>query len=538
DLTKNLDDKGYMKLGLYLTTDPLVTLTATREHTGHAIYSNNSTGVNFKQSINFNDWLSFGVINRSKSGAAIDLSGSFTAMAKFTANFLNASINISNNLSASIDNLGYTTLTITPEVGRNYEKSLDQPLWSGFTQQSSTMPLTTLLEARNDLSISAPLTMVAAAKWKDLAVGLSLTPITANANINNNLRMVANENTPDLVFYQPNLNPADEQSILNWANDPNQYASEIGYRKNIVRVPAGEVIAEARYQGFYQANTTRLDLGATYDLGDFLTLGLVLENLGGASLDFRGSGRVAYVNSRIGTLESPSFDATQPLYWSPFRDTLKPVEGTENYFLEEQLSSELPKKIRYGIALRKPFLIAIDYEQNQTPIKFKWEDQNTKEIKIGSLSNFGFWRIGLETKVLFLPWWLRGSTILMTKPTATNVSAEVQSNIENYFKYGFIPLGFELGSEADFWGVLSGFSLGLNLSSIISLAQLDTLNLDLGKVIYYNIYSSYGPWTISYLASFDPGASAGAYSNRTDKNEGFGLSHVRYVQTLTLSYKF
>jgi hypothetical protein len=543
DRSEKLGDFGNINTSIFFTGDRSVTGAATREHTAHTIYSTKGTGLNFAQALKVNDWLSFGFISRSDAGAAIDTSGNFGAITRFDASFTNSTLNFGNTLTVGIDNAGFATATITPEAGITYTQRLEQKVWSGFLNQRSDVPYTAVLETRNDVAVSAPLTMGGAAKWRDLAVGLSLTPVSANCNINNSARAVVNDGTPDMVFYQPNFDPNNEQSMLNWMQDPNQYGSEVGYKRNTIHVPAGEVVGEARYKGFYQASAARMDLGATYDIGEILTVGLAFENMGGAALDFRGTGRVSYVNSRFGTLEAPSIDPTKEFTWNPFQDTFSTVEGTEKYYLEEQLKAELPRKMRFGLALHKPFLIAIDYEQNSAPINVKYEDKNTKQTKIGTVSNINMIRVGLESQVFALPWWTRGSIILMLKPSLSNFEQDTQDSVDKAFKYGALPLGLELGNEFNLWGVILGDAIGFNVTPLISMAQLDTTNLDLNKIIYYDIFVGHGPWRVSYLAAFDPGATGSAYANREDKtkkieNPSDAMSYLRFIQTLKVSYSF
>jgi hypothetical protein len=538
DEQQQLGDVEQFKWSVYFTPDQSVSTPATREHTGHAIYQTAGTGLNFKAAHRLNDWLSFGIVERGDTNAAIDMSGQFTANSKMTARFGGTGLGLSDQLSINIDNSGYTTFVITPEGSTTYTKTLDQPVWSGFVSQTSTVPFVTMLEARNDVTVSAPLTLAGSATWKDFNFGLSFTPISANSNINNSARAVIPEGTPDMVLYQPNFDPSNEQNILNWADNPDQYGTEVGYKKNVVRVPAGEVIGEARYKGFYQASGPRLDLGGTYDLGDVLTLGLVFENLSGTVLNFRGTGRVAYVNSRIGSMEAPSLDPTKDFNWAPFADTFKPVDGTENYFLEEELTAVLPKKMRVGLALHKPILIALDYESNSSPIKVKYEDTVTKQAKVGTVSNITLLRLGTETRLFALPLWLRGSTALMLKPSFENFDQKTMDSIEKAFKFGVLPVALEFGADANAWGVTPGVSTGFNLTPLISMAQLDTLNLDLSKMVYYNVYAGYGYWQLSYLCAVDPGTTAGAYANRADQNAKFDPSFLKYIQTVKVSYNF
>jgi hypothetical protein len=275
----------------------------------------------------------------------------------------------------------------------------------------------------------------------------------------------------------------------------------------------------------------------SYDLGEILTLGLVLENVGGASLNFVGQGRVVYVNSRVSTAEPTGFDdPSQEFHWDLFKDNFEPVEGTEDLFLEEEVRADLPKRIRIGLALKKPFLIAIDYEQNQTPFKYKQIEDDQE--KIITISNVRILRIGMETQLFALPIWFRSGMPLMFKPDIEGLDPDAQKNVDDAFQFGVLPVGYDMGTEINFWGTYVGSNFGFNISSAFALYQLDTLNLDLGKVGFWDLYVRRGPWKVTYLAAIDPASTAGAYANREDKDQDFGMEHIRWIQTFTVSYKF
>ncbi|MEA3492846.1 MAG: hypothetical protein U9R38_00500 [Candidatus Margulisiibacteriota bacterium] len=528
-----IGDSGEFSIGYFFTDDETVTTAATREHTGHAGYQTQATGMVFRQGMKVNDWLALGMISQSDVGFSLDISGAFPAVTKTQANFYNSQDIFGGPIS--IDGSGYITYTHTEEGGGTYEFTSTSPLWSGFLDQSSTIPLNVIVEARNDISIDPGMTLGGATKWENISFGAHFTPISATANVNNNVRAVINDGTSDVFIYQPDFDFDDEEGALNWLQDPNQYRSESGYKRNTVTVPAGEVVAEARYKGFYQASAMRSDLGINFDLYDILSLGVVMENFGGAALNFKGQGRTAYVNSRISTAEPAGFDdPNEEFNWDLFADEFTPVDGTEDLFLEEQINVELPKKLRVGLALKKPFLIALDYEQNQTPVRY----QDTENNSIITVSNLTFLRIGVETQLFALPMWLRGGTSLMFKPTIDGASQEVVDNVENAFQYGVLPMGLDLGGEINLYGTHVGADFGINITSILSLYQLDALNQDLGKIGYYDIFVTNGPWQVKYLAAIDPGSTAGAYSERPANDDDFKMEYLKWIHTFTISYIF
>ncbi len=540
------EDQENFKVGYYFTGDEAVTASATREHNSHSFYQTQATGIKFKQALRANEWLVFGILTQSNAGFSLDMSGSFPMIAKTQANFYGSSDFMGTDLA--IDNDGYLTYTHTSEGGSTYQYKTVEKIWDGFLDQSSSIPLTVISESRNDISINPGVTLCGAMKWKDLSFGASFTPISATANVNNSARGIIDDGTSDVYIYEPDFDPDDERDALNWVQNPGRYGNETGYKRNTIIVPAGEVIAEGRYSGFYQASALRGDLGIYYEPTEFFSLGMVLENFGGASLNFKGSGRVAYVNSRVSTVEPPAFDPAEEFNWNLFQDDFEPAEGTEDIYLQEKVKVDLPKKLRIGLALKKPCLIAIDYEQNQTPIIFKYIEEDQE--KTVTFKNLSFLRIGTENQLFALPFWFRFGLPLMLKPEIEASDQQLQDNIDEIFQFGIIPIGIDLGAEINIYGTHIGSNLGTNASSLLSLYQLDTLNHDLGKLGYYEIFVTHGPWKVTYLATIDPGSSAGAYANRTDKEDklvedmsfdeylNFIQRYARWIQTFTVSYRF
>ncbi|MFH1826546.1 MAG: hypothetical protein ABH823_04560 [bacterium] len=537
DQTMSFGSQGNETLSttLYFTGDVNVTTAATREHTFDGYYNTNSTGINFKQALRVNDWLNVGVISRGHTNIAVDMSGDFPLVNKLNANFAGSSTSLIEGLNINED--GYLTFTFTPEgADTGYTVNTPQPLWSGFLEQESTVPYHMILEARNDIQVNSDITLSGAMQRGNLSLGLNVTPISATANVNNKARAVIDEETPDIVLYKPNFDPENELDTINWFADETQYTSEIGYIQNYVRVPDGEIIADACYKGFYSANTMRLDLGLQHEVNDWLTLGLALENIGGANLNFQGSGRLAYVNSRISTEEPTGLaDPTADFNWDLFLDNFATYEGTEDFYLEEQLTVEIPKKMRLGFAIKKPILVAIDYESNQTPIRYQYTDEDGQPQTM-IISNLNLWRIGTEMQVLFLPAWIRSSVTLVAKPSLANADAQTEESFNTYFQYGILPLDLNNSLEINFWGYLVGNSFGINASSLLALAQFDTMHQSMNKLLYTDLYLVRGPWQFSYLMALDPALTAGAYANRT--TDEFQFSMLKWIQTISIGYRF
>jgi hypothetical protein len=523
---------GFSNAILY-TSDLTVINPTTREYTGHLNYSTVTNGINYKQAIKIADTFAFGISTRGETGYSLSLAGNFPAQWKSdldlhnVTNFMGSGISINNN--------GQITYTYTPSGGTPYTYTSANPVWSGFLNQSQRIPFTAISDAHNDLNVQSNLTMTGAAKWGNLSLGANITPISAAANINNSVRMIVKEGTGDVYFYVPNFNPNNEAEVVNWINDPNLFGAPAGYKKRYFRVPAGETVAEAKYNGFYQASTARMDLGAMYDFGENFTLGMALENFNNASLDFRGYGRVAYVNSRISTIDATGLIDPAGTSYNFFSDTFIPVKDTENIGMLAQIPSQLPQKFRIGATLRKPFLITLDYEKQANPITYRYQKSDSTYGDL-VISNINYLRGGFETQFLFLPMILKGGLTVMLKPDISGADSQMEDNFNKAFKYQMLPLKLDLGAGFAAWGSEIGGGFGFSLMPIFSTLQLDTLNQDFSKMGYYNMFIKKDFWQVTYMSVLDPGSTAAAYSSATDKNNW--MSYIKSINTLTVSVRF
>jgi hypothetical protein len=213
--------------------------------------------------------------------------------------------------------------------------------------------------------------------------------------------------------------------------------------------------------------------------------------------------------------------------------------GDTKLYLEPEKTYALPKRMRYGIALRRPFLIAIDLEQNLNSVRIQTTDGD--ELKIYTISNIQLLRIGTETQFFALPFWMRSGLTLLSKPTVTGLDADAQKSFDDAFQFGFLPLKFDLGANINAWGTMVGGSLGFNGQSLFNLVQFDVTNTDLTKMVFYNINVGRDAWQVNYLAQADPLASAAAYGSKTvpaGEEKKFEYGDVRFVQTLGVTYKF
>lgn len=492
-------------------------------------YATSGSGQDFSAAERVNDWLVVGFASRNPLDADVSLAGDFPLTGRTDMNLYGQNFG-----GFAITNDGKLNFTFNP--GLTYTTS--NSAWSGFLSQEVTVPFTNISEFRDSINVESPYVGTIAAQHGKFYAGMNLLPISASAQIDNDVRTVVNADTPDQAIYVPNFDPNDPTGSVGWFTDPAKYGAQGGYLAKPITLPTGDVVADARYRGFYSGSTARVDLGMMYDLSDWFTVGLVMENINNAALTMTGNGLAAYAENRtVNTQETNSLlqpgDSTG---WTPFSDqwtTTDEVNGTP-LALEQTKTYQLPKKMRFGFALKRPFLIAVDYEQNQSPFTIPASQEIT-------VSNISFIRIGIESQLFTLPFWIRSGTTLALKPSIVSTDQQTIDNINKAFKYGVLPVKFDFGSTLGLWGWEISDSLGLSLMPVLSVLQFDATNVDLSKMAYYSLSVMKGPWEIKYLTQVDPGATASAYSNKPNDPGGsknFAFSDIKYVQTIGVTYKF
>lgn len=236
----------------------------------HTNYATETSGLNFSSALKVNDWLSVGFSANTPINADISIAGAFPVTAKAQANFIGQKMG---DMTIGTDGRMHYTYSNGSTV--TYESA--SAIWSGFLSQEAVLPAIAFSELRNNVSFQSPYTGSVASKFGNFSVGLNVIPISANANIDNDVRAVVDASTPDIYLYTPNFDPNNQTDIQNWTLDPDRYGTANGYVRKDIRVPAGDVVGTAKYRGFYQASTTRFDLGGMYDVTDWLTVGLVLR---------------------------------------------------------------------------------------------------------------------------------------------------------------------------------------------------------------------------------------------------------------------
>jgi len=491
-------------------------------------YATSGTGQNFTAAQRVNDWLVVGFASRNPVEGDVSLAGNFpvtgrTDMSLYGQKF--GGFRVTNSGSFEF-NFGNTTMTT------------EAPAWSGFLSQEVTVPFTNISEFRDSINVESPYVGTIAASCGKFYAGLNMLPISAAGQIDNDVRTVVNSDTPAQSIKVPNFDPNDPVGSAGWFTDPNKYGTSAGYFAKPLTLPTGDIVADARYRGFYSGSAARLDLGMMYDVSEWFTVGFALENIGGAALTMNGSGLAGYATYRnVNTQEVTNLLLPgDPNGWTVFQNqwtTTDEVNGTP-ISLERTKTFQLPKRTRLGFALKRPFLIAFDYEVNQSPFTIPASQEIT-------VSNLSFIRIGLESQLFSLPFWMRSGTTFALKPSIASTDQKTIDDINKAFKFGVLPVKLDLGSTLKLSDWEISDALGISLMPALGVLQFDVNDVDLSKMAYYSLSVARGPWEVKYLTQVDPGATAAAYSNKPADAGGtksFQTADLRFVQTLGVTYIF
>ncbi len=517
--------------GIYFTDDISDLVKKERTATSSIGYNNPGSSLEFDQAIKFNDWLAVGVKTLNPLDASWDVAGSVPVTSKYSSDLSNFN---QGDLSITDGRLTYT-------VGGVPFTSTDR-VWSSFLNQNLILPTTAKASLRNSVSLQNSMTITGAVKYGQFSAGVNITPITVQSEFDNSVKAIVSTTASDLVFYTPDFDGDNPLDVADWTTDPARYGAQAGYKESVIKVPEGEVVADTRWSGIYSGSCVRQDLGLMWDPQPWVSFSLVAENFGSAVLDMKGKGLSYYANHRFNT-EAPSVDPAEGIDWSPFEygSTDFVFPDGQGLYMEPSKTYELPKKIRYGMNITKPFLIALDYEIRSNPMIVQVVDSTGTKVDVG-ISNINVLRVGSEMQLFRLPLWFRGGIGVVSKPTADN--AEVQAKIDSTFPEGipFLPAKLDLGLQTEITGAKTGLALGVDAMSAISLYSVDLLYSNIAKPLFWTLYTGKDNWKLSYTAAADiPGTVA------TLKNKGVPMDHVmdhitladiKWNQTFAVSLSF
>ncbi|MFA5105091.1 MAG: hypothetical protein WC527_07955, partial [Candidatus Margulisiibacteriota bacterium] len=415
-------------------------------------------------------------------------------------------------------------------------------VWNGFLKQNLVLPATARSSLRNSISLRNSMTITGAVKYGQFSAGLNLTPINVQSEFDNSVKAIVSASASNMPFYTPNFDPNDPLDVAAWTLDPALYGAQTGYKESVISVPEGEVVMDGKWSGIYSGSCVRQDLGLLWDPQPWCSLSLVAENFGGAILDMKGKGISYYANHRFSS-QTPNIDPVMGTNWSPFTSgsTDFIFSNGQGLYMADSQAYELPKKLRYGMHITKPFLIALDYEIRSNPLIIQIVDSAGSKVDVG-VSNINVLRLGSEMQVFKLPLWLRGGIGVVSKPSADN--AQVQAKIDSTFhkRIPFLPAKLDLGLLTEISGAKTGFAFGIDALSAISLYSVDLLYTNISKPLFWTLYTGKDNWKFSYTAAADiPGTLATLKSKgvTTDKMfDTFTAADIKWNQTLAVSLRF
>jgi len=519
--------------GIFFTDDISDTTTVkTRTISGLAKYAVDTGSLAINYSMKVGSWLAVGVSKKNNFNATLATYGNFPVILSTAANF--RGITNYQNTGITIGSDGKLSYAHTIPGGASYTYTTDKPLWDGFLTQNLKVPTTTFSEIINSITINNDFVFSGAINAGKFNIGINTIPIQANARIDNSVKAIVNKSANDLLLYTPNFDPNNESNVVQWTTDPSKYSLENGYTANIIKIPVGEIVADERYRGNYSGNTTRFDLGVLYDINESASFGLSFENLTSSTLVLNGTGIASRFTSRINSNVTPNIDPISGTTWSPFSDTATVISGTENYGLESEKRFDLPKRFRIGIAMRKPIIIAIDFEQQTNNIKLQTNTGSGPAIS--TIKGLKLLRIGAGLG------FLRGSTTLLFKPEAEGDPA-VQAKLDSTFKkYPVLPAELNLGIGLNVSGFEFNSGFGVNLLSVLDLYQIDTINPDTFKTVYLESSIIKDNFQFSYLAVLDTIGTIAAYSNSgraiSNITKEMTLGDLKFINAFAIGYKF
>ena len=510
-----------------LTDDRSAVTAESRPITINEDYSKGG-GINFfGTTYRFSDWLAVAISRRRPTTISFDYQMLAPVLVDAKANFRGTSfeaggagnyINIRNDgtIEAIINGAA-----VTSEV----------PAWSGFLEQGTGEVNWADGTFDNSITTDNGVVITAAAKTGQFSWGLNIMPVNVELDLDNELSVTSDSNNTNLKFYIPNLDFSSSDEAMYWATS--EVGDPTGYRSIEVETLPGQQIGGAKIAGKYSGSYARMDFGMQWEPADFFSAGAVYENFNNAVLDLKGVGIVQYVEHRIDTSsQMPTSEGDS--YWNPFLGTPTHEVDSENVIRNvlAMRSIQIPRKVSFGFALKKPILLAFDMEEWMNDYTFSSDPGHPDTAHDITLSNISFARLGVESRIAFLPVIIRGSITGMLKPASNDKAT--QDSIDDLFKStpvvpvdGNIYLGF---------GVLDG-ELGVGIGGG-GLPLMQALMLDMSsimKVFYTNIYFMRGNWQISYLMTMDPVLTGFSSDLSTSSGEE---SDVKLMSTSTLSIGF
>ena len=512
------DDNPFVG-GVYFTDDPADTVTfETRNFdlTFDYIHGGGMTDMAFAYKLGEN--LAFGVSRRRPKAWNMGFITDLPAIFKGNVNFYNEQLG-----ELTITSTGYATY----DDGSHLPVSTSKPLWSGFLSQESYSALESNASLNEEVMDKEELMFTFGSKTGPIEWGVNFIPISSTVNFSNVIVMTASNDSGAMEYYVPAF--TDFTSVATWVAEE-LYTMEAGYTNFSIIVPPGQKVYNIQVEGNYSAEMLRMDFGMLYKMGDALSFSAVLENVSGNDLVFRGTGLVSTAESYLTGDEPPTFEAGGGVY-RPFTSEAQPIKDTESWELPEEYVLQVPRKLRLGVALKFPFLLAVDWERYLDDIvEGDW-----------TISELGFLRVGGEMQILFLPIKLKGDSRWLLKPTITGITDPDQAKQINdlFTALPAIPTETYLGLSFPLFGYEGGLGVRENHAAFLSMYAGRIL--DFLDSVAYDIYLRTDSWDITYTAVAEPFYNISGNTSIVEKLQEGGdveFTDVKAYWTQSIQFTF
>ena len=473
------------------------------------------------------DWLAFSISRRRPTVMSFDYSAFMPVMVDVKADFRGATFEAGN--PGDYIRIRYDGTIEAVIAGMPHTSEVSA--WSGFLDQGTSEVNWVNGIFDNSIANHNSVVITTAIKTGQVSWGLNVIPESVDIELNNEMYVQSDANNSNLKFYLPKTNFGSTLEALYWVTSEVQ--TPAGYHSMEVETLPGQQLGSAKVAGKYSGSFVRMDLGMQWEPTDWFTLAGVYENFNGATLKLEGVNIIQYVQHRLDTTaKMPTEESAS--YWNPFLpDPTHEVE-VENVIRNTLTMQpiELPKKLKFGCAFKKPFLIAVDWEQWQNEYRFTSDPGHPETAHYITISDITFLKLGMESQFWFFPVIMRGSLTSLLRPTTND--PELEKNFDDL--YQSLPVVPVDGNLYFGFGLLDGewgFGFGGGGLPLLRAVMLDMSGI--AKVFYLNTYFKKGDWQVSYLMTMDPVLTA--FSSDISTTAGID-SDIRLMQTSTLSIGF
>lgn len=490
DIGGSTGANDFFTAGIYYTDDPTDAPTnefKTRDINVRIDYDHGGGVTDLGVAFNLGDTFAFGVSRKRPASYNIDLNAYIPVTFRTTMDLRGK------------DFPGGLTITSTGTAqyndGVNPTYTTNASLYEKFTYNSSAAALSTSINFNNEAVDSREIVLTVGGKAGDFLWGFNAIPISSNIVLDNSLISKVTTSSANMVYYVPDFDPNVPAEAVIWFTDANNlYSREAGYTTYSIVLTPESYVYRGVARGNYSASAMRVDFGLIWQPADFMSMSLVYENIGGASLIYKGRGVFSTVESYISSEDPPDFTIGSKESWAPLTGTPRSVEGAGGFDLPDEFAIELPRKGKFGIAFTKPFFIAIDYEKYFTD--FTYSDITFTDVS--------FVNVGLQSSLFGLPLILRYDSRWLLRPTVRGVKDPGQKeDIDDMLgQFPVLPASNTFGAAIRAWDVEIGGDFTENHASFLSIYEGDIL--DFMKVLSYDYYVRGDNWDITYTALGEP----------------------------------